>query len=81
MALTKQSTFDYEVRGEFKVIQVRERLSILEDGKEISYKYIRKTLEPDADVSNESDEVKKIADSLWTEEVKKAYKDSIKKED
>ena len=80
MALTKQSTFDYEVRGEFKVIQVRERVSILEDGKEISYKYIRKTLEPTADVSSESDEIKKITNSLWTDDVKKAYEDS-KKED
>tara|TARA_R100000742_G_C4273948_1_gene93719 strand:+ start:1632 stop:1874 length:243 start_codon:yes stop_codon:yes gene_type:complete len=80
MALTKQSTFDYEVRGQFKVIQVRERVSILEDGKEISYKYIRKTLEPTADVSNESDEIKKISNSLWTDKIKKAYKDSIKKD-
>ena len=80
MALSKQSTFDYEVRGEFKVIHVRERVSILEDGKEISYKYIRKTLEPTADVSNESDEIKKISNSLWTDEVKKAYEDSIKKD-
>jgi len=80
MALTKQSTFDYEVRGEFKVIQVRERVSILEDGKEISYKYIRKTLEPTADVSSESDEIKKITNSLWTDDVKKAYEDSIKED-
>ncbi len=30
---------------------------------------------PDADVSGESDELKALADTLWTDDIKKAYKD------
>ena len=40
MALTKETTEDYEVRGEFKTIQKRTRTAIMEDGAEISYKSI-----------------------------------------
>ena len=35
---------------------------------------------PDADISAESDELKALANALWTDEIKKAYEDS-KKED
>tara|TARA_A100000172_G_scaffold79695_1_gene67363 strand:- start:1078 stop:1314 length:237 start_codon:yes stop_codon:yes gene_type:complete len=77
MALSKESTFDYEVRGDYKCIQIRERIAVLEDGEELSYKYHRRSLMPDADISNESDEVKALANSLWTNAVKKAYQDSL----
>ena len=78
MALEKKNTYDYEVRGEYKCIQERCKTSILEDGKEISFSYHRKSFMPDADVSGESDEVKALADTLWTDAVKKAYEDSKK---
>mgnify|MGYP003112913862 CR=1 FL=1 len=77
MALSKESTFDYEVRGEFKIIQVRERVAILEDGKEISFKYIRRSIDPSSDVSKESDEVKSLASQFHTDAVKKAYQDHM----
>ena len=76
MALEKKVTYDYEVRGEFKTIQQRTRTAIEEDGKEISFSYHRTSFMPDADVSGESDEVKALADTLWTDAVKKAYEDS-----
>jgi len=76
MALTKQVTEDYEVRGEFKTIQKRTRTAIMEDGAEISYKYHRTTFMCDADVSAESDELKALASALWTDAIKKAYEDS-----
>ena len=76
MALEKKITYDYEVRGEFKCIQQRARTAIVEDGKEISFSYHRTSFMPDADVSGESDEVKAMASSLWTDAVKKAYEDS-----
>jgi len=76
MALTKQVTEDYEVRGEFKTIQKRTRTAIMEDGAEISYKYHRTTFMCDADVSAESDELKALAGALWTDAIKKAYEDS-----
>ncbi len=37
MALSKQSKDDYEVRGEYKHINVRTKTSIMEDGAEISF--------------------------------------------
>ena len=44
MALTKVKKDDYEVRGEYKHINVRTKTSIMEDGVEISYKYHRKSI-------------------------------------
>ena len=76
MALEKKVTYDYEIRGEYKCIQQRMRTAIEEDGKEISYSYHRSSFMPDADVSGESDELKALASSLWTDAVKKAYEDS-----
>ena len=73
MALTKVITYDYEVRGEFKHIQQRQKTAIVENGKELSYSYHRSSFAPDADVSSESDEVKALASALWTDEVKAAY--------
>ena len=73
MALEKKVTYDYEIRGEYKCIQQRERVAIEEDGKEISFSYHRKSFMPDADVSSESDEVKGMASALWTDEVKAAW--------
>ena len=77
MALTKESKDDYEVRGEYKFIQVRTKTSIMEDGKELSYSYNRRVLSPDADVSGESAEIQALAGALWTDELKSAYADSI----
>jgi len=76
MALEKKVTYDYEVRGPYKCIQQRAKTAIVEDGEEISFSYHRASFMPDADVSGESDEVKAMASSLWTDAVKKAYEDS-----
>ena len=73
MALTKVITYDYEIRGEFKHIQERQRTAIVEDGSQLSYSYHRRVLAPDADVSSESDEIKGMATALWTDEVKAAW--------
>ena len=78
MALEKKVTYDYEARGEYKCIQQRARTAVLEDGKEISFSYHRTSFMPNADVSGESDEVKALANTLWTDAVKKAYEDSKK---
>tara|TARA_R110000737_G_C14222354_1_gene421188 strand:+ start:204 stop:452 length:249 start_codon:yes stop_codon:yes gene_type:complete len=73
MALTKVITYDYEVRGEYKHIQERQRTAIVEDGSELSYSYHRRVLTPDADVSGESSEVQALASAVWTDAVKEAY--------
>ena len=73
MALVKVITYDYEIRGEFKFIQERQRTAVVEDGKELSYSYHRRVLAPDDDVSSESDEIKGMASALWTDAVKAAW--------
>ena len=73
MALEKKITYDYDVRGEYKHINERQRTAIVEDGKELSFSYHRRVLTPDADVSGESDELKGMASALWTDEVKAAW--------
>ena len=78
MALTKVEKDDYDIRTDYKHISIRTKISIMEDGKEISYKYHRKVLSSDVDISKESAEVQALANALWTDEVKKAYEDSKK---
>ena len=78
MALSKEYSVDYEIRTEYKHIQIREKTSIIEDGKELSHSFHRRVLAPNADVSNESDEIKGMADKLWTDAVKKAWDDKLK---
>ena len=78
MALSKVEKDDYEVRGEYKHINVRTKTSIMEDGAEISYKYHRKVLTPDMDVSGESAEVQALAGALWSADIKKAWADKQK---
>tara|TARA_R100001129_G_scaffold1900_3_gene1952 strand:- start:3892 stop:4143 length:252 start_codon:yes stop_codon:yes gene_type:complete len=78
MALTKEYSVDYEIRTEYRHIQIREKTSIMEDGKELSHSFHRRVLTPDADVSNETDEIKGMTDVLWTDAVKKAWDDKLK---
>ena len=78
MALEKVVTYDYEIRSGYKHIQERQKIAIMEDGKELSYSYHRRVLTPDMDVSSESDEIKGMADALWTDDVKKAWSDKLK---
>ena len=75
MALSKVEKDDYEVRGEYKHINVRTKTSIMENDAEISYKYHRKVLTPDMDVSGESAEIQTLAGALWTDDIKKAWAD------
>ncbi len=78
MSLTKEKSYDYEIRTQYKHIQEREKTSIMEDGVEVSSSYHRRVLTPDMDVSNESDEIKGMANALWTDAVKKAWDDKLK---
>ena len=73
--LSKVKKDDYEIRTEWKHIQIRTKTSIMEDGAEISYKYHRKVLTPDMDVSGESAEIQALAGALWTDDIKKAWSD------
>jgi uncharacterized hydantoinase/oxoprolinase family protein len=58
-------------------IQVRQKTSVLEDGKELSYNYHRWVLSPDVSeetLNKQEKKVKDIAGVVLTKEVKDAYK-------
>jgi len=87
MALTKEtSTVATEVVGQYKHIQVAEDTVIKEDDVEISRTRHRKTLNCgslstdgnntfiDTDISGESSEVQGIANLVWTQSIKDAWK-------
>jgi len=76
MALSKEVTYDYEIRGEYKFIQERAKTAIMEDGNELSSSYHRRVLTPDADVSAESAEIQALASAVFTDAVKAAYEAS-----
>jgi hypothetical protein len=78
MALTKEISYDYEIRTEYKHIQERQKTAIVEDERVLSSSYHRRVFTPDMDVSGETDEVKGMASALWTDEVKKAWSDKLK---
>ena len=75
MALTKEITYDYEIRGIGKNIQERKRTAILEDGTELSFSYHRRVLTIGDDLSSERDELKALSSSLWTPAVSASWSD------
>ena len=76
MALSESIEYDkIEVVGQYKHVQVRKATVIKKDNKELTRSFERYSLSPDADVSKEPAEVKAVCDAVWTDEVKKAWKD------
>ena len=74
MALTKETQIGkIEVVGKYKSVQVRTDTVVMEDGEELSRKYHRHALMPDADISNEHSEVQAVCNAAWTQDVKDAY--------
>ena len=85
MALTKTTEEDkIEVVGQYKAVQVRTATVIKEDGTELSRSFHRKVLDPGSldgsdnlvnrDISGETTEVQGICNSVWTSDVKNAWK-------
>ena len=80
MAITKETQIGkIEVVGKYKSVQVRTDTVVIEDGEELSRKYHRHALSPDADITNEHADVQGICNVVWTQEVKDAY-DAFKAE-
>jgi len=78
MSLSKKRVQDQiEIVGEYKVIQIRYSDQIIEDGKIISSSYHRESISPDDEVRAIKYNVKALADIYWTDEIKKAYKNSL----
>jgi len=88
MAITKEIEIaKIEVVGEYKAVQVRTDTVIKEDGTEISRSPHRHVLHPgtlndsDAlvatDISGEATEVQAVANAVWTDAVKTAWKNKL----
>ena len=74
MAITKQTQIGkIEVVGKHKSVQVRTDTVVMEDNEELSRKYHRHSLMPDADITNEHEEVQAVCNAVWTQDVKDAY--------
>ena len=68
MAITKETTYDYEIRGVGKNIQQRRRDEIFEDGVKLTDSYKRKiyTIGMSLDGIDDETVVKSLSSSLWT---------------
>jgi len=74
MAITKETQIGkIEVVGKHKSVQVRTDTVVMEDGEELSRKYHRHSLMPDADITNEHADVQAVCNAVWTQEVRDAY--------
>ena len=74
MAITKETQIGkIEVVGKHKSVQVRTDIVVMEDSEELSRKYHRHTLMPDADISNEHSEVQAVCNAVWTDQIKADY--------
>ena len=88
MAITKEVETDLiEVIGNLKIIEIRTRTTVKEDGVVISENLHRRpiacgdldasnNLKP-TDLSGESAEIQGIAASVWTDEVKERYRQHL----
>ena len=75
MALTKEITYDYEIRGIGNNIQQRQKTAIVEDGTELSSAYHRIVYSIGDSLDGIDDEttVKSLSSSLWTPVVSASY--------
>ena len=74
MALTKETQIGkIEVVGKYKSVQVRTDTVVMEDGEELSRKYNRHALMPDAVITDEHSEVQAVCNAVWTDAIKSAY--------
>ena len=74
MAITKQTeASSIEVVGEFKEINYKEKIKVLEDGVLISESFNGMCYPPNTDVATLNSEVAAIANVVWTQSVKYAY--------
>ena len=85
MAYTESTEYDsIDVVGQFKHIQVKKSLVVKKDGVEIARTPERYSLQCgwtdiddnwiDTDISGEPDEVKSVANAVWTQTIKDNFK-------
>ena len=88
MAITKEKEIvKIEVVGPYKAVQVASDIIIKEDGNEISRSRHRHALQcgtlddsnnlVETDISGEDAEVQAVANAVWTDSIKTAYKNKL----
>ena len=60
--------------GDWKVIQVRTATIVTDDGTELSRTFHRHVVDPNSDLTDESDEIKSLAATYFTDEAKAKHK-------
>ena len=64
-------------RGDWKVLQVRTATIVTDDGTELSRTFHRHVVAPNDDVSGESDEIKALASTYFTDDAKAKHKEAM----
>jgi len=71
---TKQDKIEIVDRGDWKVLQVRTATIVTDDGAELSRTFHRHVVSPNDDVSGETDEIKSLASTYFTDDAKAKHK-------
>lgn len=74
---TERKEYKIEIIPPHSIIQCREATIIEKDDEEVGRSYLRHTVAPGDDLTNECEDVKKVAAALWTPEVIAAYQASL----
>lgn len=79
MSLEKKVEIDKIEIIEYSIIQIREKTTIFDNGKEISTNFRRWVISPGMDYSQETEKVKSICNLLHTEDVINEYQEFLEK--
>ena len=74
MAITKETIYDLvQVTAPHKIVQVRKRTNVVEDGNVIASNVHRYTLSPGDSLTDEPEEVTSVCNAVWTDAVVTAF--------
>ena len=71
---TKDDKIEIVDMGDWKVLSIRTATIVTDDGAELSRTFHRHVVEPNSDVSGESDEIKALATTYFTDDAKAKHK-------
>jgi len=78
--LTKESKIaSIEIYGEFKFLNVKRIITVKEDDEIISQTNLRASYDCLTDIDSLDPEIAEVANTIWTDEVKEAYREYISK--
>ena len=78
---TKQDKLEIVDVGDWKNIQVRTATIVTDDGTQLSKSFHRHVVDPNSDLTDESDEVKNLAEIYFTDDAKAKHKAAMESSD